>query len=150
MDKKLPLSTPRIAYFYASPPALGLSEIDPPTLCIESDNFPKEVAVFLNIAVINLPESGSYSFFTKVLFGDEEVTSASSSGEIIRHKAYISDSGEYAARMVTSERFNAPAPGYYRFRISLYRSELSEPPQNDDDIVHQSECFVAIAGKWGN
>ncbi|WP_139157066.1 hypothetical protein [Klebsiella pneumoniae] len=145
--------TPRIAYFYASTPDIAHAEIpslppDSAILCIESDRFPREVPITLNVAIVNLEKGMPYSFHIKVLLDDIEVSQGSTQASPVRYRAYQSNEGEFAVRHSFFETYTLDKPGSYTFVINLYDQYLTEPPADDARVVHRAECSIAIARSW--
>ncbi|WP_117125313.1 hypothetical protein [Klebsiella quasivariicola] len=146
--------TPRIAYFYASTPDIAYPEIlsippDGANLCIESDKFPSEFPIVLNVAIVNLKKASPYSFHIKVLLDDEEISKGDTQQALsVRYKAYLSSEGDFAVRHSFYETYAFDEPGCYTFLIRLYDSYLTTPPIGDEGIVHQAECSIVIAKEW--
>ncbi|UNK75799.1 hypothetical protein [Raoultella planticola] len=145
--------TPRIAYFYASSPDIAYPEMpaippDGAILCIESDTFPKEVPITLNVAIVNITKGNPYSFHIKVLLDDMEISKGNTQASPIRYRTYLSGEGEFAVRHSFLETYTLDKPGSYTFVINLYDKYLTEPPVSDDGLVHRAECSIAIAKSW--
>ncbi|MFS3509297.1 hypothetical protein [Citrobacter braakii] len=145
--------SPRIAYFYVSTPEILHPEIQtlPPdraTLCIESDTFPREVPMVLNIAIVNLEKGTPYSFHIKMLLDGREISIGSTEATQVRFKSYESSEGNFALRHSFFEKYMLDEPGCYTFIVRLYDEYLSSPPTDSDKFSHQMECSIAVAREW--
>lgn len=151
-------STAKIAYMYASAEKFNgdTNTALQPTSFFFLPTESNDINLTIEFGFVGLVDDCNYTFLTRFFHDGVEVGYPNSIEEANKINAFFAKSGEYAINFSSSEKFIAKNSGYYKIESILYEyeDEYDDKAQKtllcEDNIVHKSDIYVAVASEWSD
>lgn len=151
-------STAKIAYVYASAEKFN-GDTDTalqPTGFFFLPTESNDINLTIEFGFVGLVDNCNYTFRTRFYHDGAEVGYPNSVQEANKTNAFFAKSDEFAVHFSSSEKFIAKKSGYYKIESTLYEyeDEYDDNAQKtllcEDNIVHKSDIYVAVASEWSD
>lgn len=144
------MSNEKVAYLYPSPYSTsedGKINAEPPTIAFKVSKFPCVFDICANIGLAFLKRGYEYKITTNLFFGETDLTNDVPEADINNHLSHSTKNDEFVATFSTIiDNIKIDKAGEYRIKCALSRTPLDG--DEEDELVHEQECFFVISDEW--
>lgn len=137
----------KISFVYPSFAVKDSETLGPPQISIKSPGLPCRFQVIASVGIVGFSvanQEKEYSICADVFFNEERVTDPEEELSIISHVNNLSDEGINIATFGIPLHVNAPAPGVYTLKLSLYEQNQGNKSVSLDEM----ECVFVVSSRW--